>query len=152
MVCSALYVFYVSVGSEPHCARKKHWLQQKNLKLKTCSGSGGSTLQQCDRCSSFLRISKVGHPVSPSNSVGALNHPESSIGWGARLHGSEPQDTVKQLTSNFWFNTSQAVQRKPWSFDHGGALTPGATWYSFSKDTVLDGDDFCTHSRNTHRC
>ena len=64
------------------------------------------------------------------------------VAWGARLHGSEPQDTVKQLTSNFWCNTSQAVQRKPWSFDHGGALTPGATWYSFSKDTVLDGEGF----------
>ncbi len=61
--------------------------------------------------------------------------------WAGRLFHSSPTDTVAALTHNFWVNTSQAVQRRPWSFDHAGVITPRSSWYSFAKDVALDGID-----------
>jgi hypothetical protein len=64
-----------------------------------------------------------------------------NVCWGEALLAF-PQGTPKAtLVKGLWCNPSQAVQRRPWTREKG-TLTTGSLWYSYERDTTLDGHDF----------
>lgn len=61
------------------------------------------------------------------------------MAWAHRLSLADRLASSSDLKADFWANVAQAVQRRPWGGP--GTLTTNGVWYSFQRDTVLDGLD-----------
>jgi hypothetical protein len=59
--------------------------------------------------------------------------------WASQLKKYPQTTPAAEMKRDFWANASQAVQRKPWGPER--TFTTRSVWYSFEKDTTLDGSD-----------
>ena len=61
------------------------------------------------------------------------------VAWGMRSSKFPPGTPTNEIASGFWANVSQSVETGSWGTP--GTLCQRGMWYSFEKDTTLDGFD-----------
>jgi hypothetical protein len=61
------------------------------------------------------------------------------IKWAERVKGAPLTATRSELTSGFWINTNESVERK--HSNKPGVITSTSKWYSYEKDQTLDCRD-----------